>query len=199
MGSICPEDVVIIPAFGTTRDWNPLCSTKVLKCRSTTPRPFVEKSGIVQRSSAKKIIRLLFTGNRSMKKRVQHFRTAQVTVHRWSYVTWKKRADSRKYITDSKSKKNFIRNLPADIPKTLILRKICGAWCLNQTTMLATETQPLLITSSRLWWPGMVSKAWREHFADTRDTLCYATNDNQDATYRLLETDADLAIVVGRL
>src|SRR5690606_34535132 len=37
----------------------------------------------------------------------------------------------------------------------------------------------------------------KDHFADTRDTLCYATNDNQDATYRLLETDADLAIVVG--
>ena len=37
----------------------------------------------------------------------------------------------------------------------------------------------------------------KEHFADTRDTLCYATNDNQDATYELLETDADLALVVG--
>src|SRR5690606_33931117 len=35
------------------------------------------------------------------------------------------------------------------------------------------------------------------HFADTRDTLCYATNDNQDATYGLLNTDAHLAIVVG--
>jgi 4-hydroxy-3-methylbut-2-enyl diphosphate reductase len=37
----------------------------------------------------------------------------------------------------------------------------------------------------------------KQHFADTRDTLCYATNDNQDATYKLLETDADLALVVG--
>jgi 4-hydroxy-3-methylbut-2-en-1-yl diphosphate reductase len=37
----------------------------------------------------------------------------------------------------------------------------------------------------------------KDHFADTRDTLCYATNENQDATYALLEQDADLAIVVG--
>jgi 4-hydroxy-3-methylbut-2-enyl diphosphate reductase len=37
----------------------------------------------------------------------------------------------------------------------------------------------------------------KDHFADTRDTLCYATNDNQDATYELLRTDADVAIVVG--
>ena len=36
-----------------------------------------------------------------------------------------------------------------------------------------------------------------KHFADTRDTLCYATNDNQSAVYGLLETTADLAIVVG--
>jgi 4-hydroxy-3-methylbut-2-enyl diphosphate reductase len=38
---------------------------------------------------------------------------------------------------------------------------------------------------------------FEERFADTRDTLCYATNDNQSAVYGLLETDADLAIVVG--
>ncbi len=37
----------------------------------------------------------------------------------------------------------------------------------------------------------------QEHFADTRDTLCYATNDNQSAVYNLIETKADLAIVVG--
>jgi len=36
-----------------------------------------------------------------------------------------------------------------------------------------------------------------KHFADTRDTLCYATLDNQNAIFGLLETPADLAIVVG--
>jgi Penicillin tolerance protein len=36
-----------------------------------------------------------------------------------------------------------------------------------------------------------------EHFADTRDTLCYATNDNQNAVIAMLDTNADLAIVVG--
>jgi 4-hydroxy-3-methylbut-2-enyl diphosphate reductase len=37
----------------------------------------------------------------------------------------------------------------------------------------------------------------KKHFADTRDTLCYATNENQEATYGLLTKEADLAIVVG--
>ncbi|MEK6552446.1 MAG: 4-hydroxy-3-methylbut-2-enyl diphosphate reductase, partial [Bacteroidota bacterium] len=37
----------------------------------------------------------------------------------------------------------------------------------------------------------------KEHFADTRDTLCYATNDNQSATIGLKQEEADLAIVIG--
>ena len=36
-----------------------------------------------------------------------------------------------------------------------------------------------------------------ERFADTRDTLCYATWENQQAVTGILQTDADLAIVVG--
>jgi 4-hydroxy-3-methylbut-2-enyl diphosphate reductase len=36
-----------------------------------------------------------------------------------------------------------------------------------------------------------------ERFADTRDTLCYATNDNQAAVYGMLETNADIAIIAG--
>jgi 4-hydroxy-3-methylbut-2-enyl diphosphate reductase len=35
------------------------------------------------------------------------------------------------------------------------------------------------------------------YVADTRDTLCYATNDNQSAVQGMLDTDADLAIVIG--
>jgi len=37
----------------------------------------------------------------------------------------------------------------------------------------------------------------QQRFADTRDTLCYATNDNQTAVTGMLRTPADLAIVIG--
>jgi len=37
----------------------------------------------------------------------------------------------------------------------------------------------------------------KEHFADTSDTLCYATNENQNATHALIEDGADLGIIVG--
>jgi len=67
----------------------------------------------------------------------------------------------------------------------------------NQTTMLASETQEI----TEMLRAAMIEKygpeTAREHIADTRDTLCYATNDNQSATYGLMEKEADLAIVVG--
>lgn len=67
----------------------------------------------------------------------------------------------------------------------------------NQTTMLATETQQITdyLRSTMIEKYGEADI--KNHIADTRDTLCYATNDNQSATYGLMEQDADLAIVVG--
>jgi len=67
----------------------------------------------------------------------------------------------------------------------------------NQTTMLATETQAIAGYLKNT----MIKKYGKEniakHFANTQDTLCYATYDNQEATYALLEVKADFAIVVG--
>jgi 4-hydroxy-3-methylbut-2-enyl diphosphate reductase len=67
----------------------------------------------------------------------------------------------------------------------------------NQTTMLATETQAIADHLKNVIAEKFGNADPKKHFADTRDTLCYATNDNQSATYGLMETDVDLAIVVG--
>jgi 4-hydroxy-3-methylbut-2-en-1-yl diphosphate reductase len=67
----------------------------------------------------------------------------------------------------------------------------------NQTTMLASETQAIADRIRQAVVARYGEANWKEHFADTRDTLCYATNDNQRATFGLLEQAADLAIVVG--
>src|SRR5690606_1049089 len=67
----------------------------------------------------------------------------------------------------------------------------------NQTTMLATDTQAIADFLKKSMESRFGSENLAEHFADTRDTLCYATNDNQSAVNGMLETPADLAIVVG--
>jgi 4-hydroxy-3-methylbut-2-en-1-yl diphosphate reductase len=65
--------------------------------------------------------------------------------------------------------------------------------------MLASDTQAiadyLKEVMTRKW--ALTEENLRERFADTRDTLCYATNDNQSAVTGMLSASADLAIVVG--
>jgi len=67
----------------------------------------------------------------------------------------------------------------------------------NQTTMLASETQEITEYLRSVMIEKYGSENIKNHIADTRDTLCYATNDNQSATIELLNYDVDLAIVVG--
>ncbi len=64
----------------------------------------------------------------------------------------------------------------------------------NQTTMLASDTQAIADYLKKVVSETHGSE---DSFADTRDTLCYATNDNQTSVTGMLETSADLAIVVG--
>ena len=67
----------------------------------------------------------------------------------------------------------------------------------NQTTMLASETREIT-TLLREALAGRYGEArLHEHFADTSDTLCYATNENQNATYALIGHGADIALIVG--
>lgn len=67
----------------------------------------------------------------------------------------------------------------------------------NQTTMLASETQAIADYLRAVMRERYGADAIGSHFADTSDTLCYATNENQNATLALIESGGDLAIVVG--
>jgi 4-hydroxy-3-methylbut-2-enyl diphosphate reductase len=67
----------------------------------------------------------------------------------------------------------------------------------NQTTQLATDTQAISDYLKSVMVEKYGDDNIESHFAETRDTLCYATNDNQSAVIGLLETKADLAIVMG--
>ena len=67
----------------------------------------------------------------------------------------------------------------------------------NQTTQLATDTQAISDYLRGIILEKYGTDSIENHFADTRDTLCYATNDNQSAVIGLLKTAADIAIVMG--
>jgi 4-hydroxy-3-methylbut-2-enyl diphosphate reductase len=63
--------------------------------------------------------------------------------------------------------------------------------------MLASETQAIADRLRQAMLARYGTDSIGEHFIDTRDTLCYATNENQNATMALIATGGDLAIVVG--
>jgi 4-hydroxy-3-methylbut-2-enyl diphosphate reductase len=104
------------------------------------------------------------------------------------------------YIKQEKTSKEFFEEFEgqysADFDPMKDLKRI---GVVNQTTMLATDTQEIvdyLRQVIRLHYQ-VAPENIKDYFADTRDTLCYATNDNQSATYGLLAEEADFAIVAG--
>lgn len=68
---------------------------------------------------------------------------------------------------------------------------------INQTTMLATETERVMQILKEASEKVAASGLGELDFADTSDTLCYATNENQSATLALAEAKPDLSIIVG--
>lgn len=67
----------------------------------------------------------------------------------------------------------------------------------NQTTMLAEETREVAGVLREAMVKKYGDANLEHHFADTSDTLCYATNWNQSASKALLEARPDLGIIVG--
>ena len=105
-----------------------------------------------------------------------------------------------KYITGEKNISDFYTEFSGRYSDGFDVQKDLQRFgVVNQTTMLASDTQAiadylkdLMINHYQLTEETII-----ERFAETRDTLCYATNDNQSAVYGLLKQPADLAIVVG--
>ena len=102
------------------------------------------------------------------------------------------------FITGKRRKEEFFDEFEGNYSKGFDPeRDLQRVGVVNQTTMLATETQAIADYFRQVMVGKFGMENISQHFADTRDTLCYATNDNQQATYSLLESEADLAVVVG--
>lgn len=193
------EDVVIIPAFGTTIEIENLLLDKGVEVQKyNTTCPFVEKVWNRSEKLGKESYTIIIHG------KPKHEETRATFSHSASNgasVIVRDMEDARRlaeYINGTKTKEEFYTEFAGKYSKDFDPeRDLQRVGVVNQTTMLATETQAIADYFKQTMIGKFGVENVKEHFADTRDTLCYATNDNQDATYRLLETDADLAIVVG--
>jgi len=196
---LTPDDVVIIPAFGAPLDIIALLESKNIKTEAyNTTCPFVERVWKKSESIGKDNYTIIIHGKHNHEETKATF--SRSDKHNKAIVV-RDIVESKllgEYILGNKSKEQFAIDFKGRYSENLDIEKdLQRVGVINQTTMLASETQEIAdyFKTVMLEKYGAINIA--NHFADTRDTLCYATNENQDATYGLLETDADLAIVVG--
>ncbi|HJS53469.1 MAG TPA: hypothetical protein VJ765_02965, partial [Chitinophagaceae bacterium] len=103
-----------------------------------------------------------------------------------------------KYITGEKPPAKFYEEFTGQYSEGFdVTKDLERIGVVNQTTMLASDTQAIADYMKQIMISKYNPATIGEHFADTRDTLCYATLENQQAVSGMLQTGADLAIVVG--
>lgn len=193
------EDVVIIPAFGTTLEIeNRLLDMGLEVQKYNTTCPFVEKVWNRADKLGKDEYTVIIHGKPTHEETRATF---SHSAHSGPSVIVRNMEEAERlgaYVLGTKPVSEFFEEFRGRFSTGFDpenhLKKV---GVVNQTTMLATETQAIADYFRQLMLEKYGVAEIKKHFADTRDTLCYATNDNQDATYQLLETDADLAIVVG--
>lgn len=193
------EDVVIIPAFGTTLETETLLLNKGVEVQKyNTTCPFVEKVWNRAEKLGQDNYTVIIHGKPNHEETKATF---SHSAHAGPSVIVRDMNEAQRlgnYVLGHKSKAEFYDEFAGKFSRgfdpTVHLKRV---GVVNQTTMLATETQAIADFFKQLMVAKYGAENLKQHFADTRDTLCYATNDNQDATYKLLETEADLAIVVG--
>ena len=196
---ITSDDVVIIPAFGTTLEIEKkLLDIGVDVQTYNTTCPFVEKVWNRSQKLGKDQFTVIIHG------KVKHEETRATFSHSAAgspsivLEDMKEAEVLSEFISGARSTAEFFETFKGRYSEGFDPDKdLLRVGVVNQTTMLAAETQAIADYFKQVMISRYGAGNISQHFADTRDTLCYATNDNQDSTYRLLETDAHLAIVVG--
>lgn len=196
---ISKDDIVIIPAFGTTIEIeNKLKDIGIEIHKYNTTCPFVEKVWNRSEQIAEKNYTVIVHGKPTHEETRATFSHASVHTPTIVIKDMNEAVELGKYISGESDVKDIHAAFPgrfsANFNAENDLKKI---GVVNQTTMLASDTQAIADYLKDVMVKTYGIENIEEHFADTRDTLCYATNDNQTAVYGLLETEADLAIVVG--
>lgn len=198
---LTPDDIVIIPAFGTTLDIEEkLNAIGIPTEKYNTTCPFVEKVWNRSEQIAKRDYTVVVHGKPKHEETRATFSHASAHTATVIVNDMAEAVELSKFITGEKNAADFTREFAGKFSADFdVLKDLERIGVVNQTTMLASDTQAISDFLKQVMQKkyGLSDDAIEEHFADTRDTLCYATNDNQSAVYGLLETDADLAIVVG--
>jgi 4-hydroxy-3-methylbut-2-en-1-yl diphosphate reductase len=200
--SLKSDDIVIIPAFGTTLEiQKKLNDLKISTIKYDTTCPFVEKVWNRAASLGRAGYTIIVHGKHKHEETKATFSHSKENAPTLIVRSLEETKILGRGILDEISDeemnelfKIFYDRFSENFNPKLHLKKI---GVVNQTTMLASETEAIANYLKETMIKKYGKENIKEHFADTRDTLCYATHDNQRATFALLEQDADLSVVVG--
>ncbi|MEO6832542.1 MAG: 4-hydroxy-3-methylbut-2-enyl diphosphate reductase [Chitinophagaceae bacterium] len=195
------DDIVIIPAFGTTIQLAKSLREKGIEpTRYETTCPFVEKVWNRAEKIGMEGYTVVVHGkpkHEETRATFSHSETNTPTVVVRDIVQAQRLG---KYISGEESIEDFYKEFEGQYSIGFRAEKdLQRIGVVNQTTMLASETQAIAdyLKNVMVTHYGLTTENISKHFAETRDTLCYATNDNQSAVLGMLKTPADLALVIG--
>lgn len=199
--TIQADDIVLIPAFGTTLEMETMLRNKGIAVENyNTTCPFVEKVWNRSGQIAEKGYSIVIHGKPAHEETRATFSHAASHAPAIIINDMAEAIELARFITGEKPAEEFdtiFRNRYT--PGFSVEKDLQRIGVVNQTTQLATDTQDIAdyLKQVMMQHHRLNVSNIHERFADTRDTLCYATNDNQAAVQGLLETPADLALVVG--
>ena len=199
--SLTADDIVLIPAFGTTLPIEKkLRDIGIQVEKYNTTCPFVEKVWNRSEVIAKKSYTIIIHGKPTHEETRATFSHAASNAPSVVVKDMAQTIELAKYILGEKPAEDFYTAFRGQYSEGFTVnRDLQRIGVVNQTTMLASDTQAIadFLRETMIKKFSLSEEEVRERFADTRDTLCYATNDNQTAVSGMLQTPADLAIVVG--
>lgn len=196
---ITADDVVIIPAFGTTIETEEILTKIGVNVQAyNTTCPFVEKVWNRSEKLGSDQHTIIIHGKADHEETRATFSHSAKNAPSIVIKDILEAAHLCQIILDQRPANDFYSLFEGKFTEGFDVSKdLAKIGVVNQTTMLATETQEITDMLRNAMIEKYGEDSIKEHIADTRDTLCYATNDNQSATYGLMENTADLAIVVG--
>jgi 4-hydroxy-3-methylbut-2-en-1-yl diphosphate reductase len=198
---LTPQDAVIVPAFGTTLEIQKhLGSLGIDPYKYDTTCPFVEKVWNRAGQIGERGYTIVVHGKPNHEETRATFSHSQQNAPTVVVKDMKQAQVLAKYVSKSLPKEQFYVDFAGQYSEGFDPEKdLERIGVVNQTTMLASDTQSIsdYLKQTIIEHYELKPVEVEKHFANTRDTLCYATNDNQEATYALLENQADLAVVVG--
>jgi len=195
------NDVVIIPAFGTTLEIERQLKEIGIQIEQyTTTCPFVEKVWNRAEQIAKKGYSIVVHGKPTHEETRATFSHSDANSPTLVINDMDEAIALGEYLLDKREPSTFHAFFKGRYSEGFdFKRDLVRFGVVNQTTMLATDTQAIAdyLKNVLIEKYGLNPENTSEHFADTRDTLCYATNDNQTAVLNLMNEAADFAIVIG--